>query len=74
MAKHAHASSASVAVHRVDGIVVVEVDDDGVGGADSATGSGLRGLAERVEALHGSLFVKSPAGAGTHLRAEIPCA
>ena len=72
-AKHARAHSASVAVHREDGIVVVEVDDDGVGGADTAGGSGLRGLAERVEALDGSLFVRSPAGAGTHLRAEIPC-
>jgi signal transduction histidine kinase len=72
-AKHAHAHWASVAVHREEGIVVVEVDDDGVGGADTAGGSGLRGLAERVEALDGSLFVRSPAGAGTHLRAEIPC-
>jgi signal transduction histidine kinase len=72
-AKHAHAHSASVAVHREDAIVVVEIDDDGVGGADTAGGSGLRGLAERVEALDGSLFVRSPAGAGTHLRAEIPC-
>jgi signal transduction histidine kinase len=73
-AKHAHARSASVAVHRENGIVVVEVDDDGVGGADTAVGSGLRGLAERVEAVDGSLLVTSPAGAGTHLRAEIPCA
>jgi len=73
-AKHARASSASVAVHRENGIVVVEVDDDGIGGADTAVGSGLRGLTERVEALQGSLLVRSPAGAGTHLRAEIPCA
>jgi signal transduction histidine kinase len=48
------------------------VSDDGVGGADPATGSGLRGLADRVEALGGSLEVVSPAGAGTSLRAEIP--
>jgi signal transduction histidine kinase len=48
------------------------VSDDGVGGADPATGSGLRGLADRVEALGGSLAVVSPAGAGTCLRAEIP--
>jgi len=61
-------------VHRENGIVVVEVDDDGIGGADTAVGSGLRGLTERVEALQGSLLVRSPAGAGTHLRAEIPCA
>jgi signal transduction histidine kinase len=72
-AKHARATAASVAVHRADGVVVVEVDDDGVGGADRAGGSGLRGLAERVEALDGSLRVTSPEGAGTHLRAEIPC-
>jgi signal transduction histidine kinase len=72
-AKHARASSASVTVHRVSGTVVVEIDDDGVGGADTAGGSGLRGLADRVEALDGSLRVTSRAGAGTHLRAEIPC-
>jgi len=71
-AKHAHASSASVAVHREERRVVVEFDDDGVGGADAAGGSGLRGLADRVEALDGSLRVESPVGAGTHLRAEIP--
>ncbi|HET8949037.1 MAG TPA: histidine kinase [Solirubrobacteraceae bacterium] len=71
--KHAHARTASVAVHRDDGFVVVEVDDDGVGGADTAGGSGLRGLADRVEALDGSLQVSSPTGEGTHLRAEIPC-
>jgi len=72
-AKHARASSASVAVHRESGRVVVEIDDDGVGGAETTGGSGLRGLADRVEALDGSLLVTSPAGAGTHLRAEIPC-
>jgi signal transduction histidine kinase len=73
-AKHAHASSASVAVRREPDRVVVEIDDDGVGGADTAGGSGLRGLADRVEALEGSLRVVSQAGEGTHLRAEIPCA
>jgi signal transduction histidine kinase len=72
-AKHARASSASVTVHRVSGGVVVEIDDDGVGGADTDGGSGLRGMADRVEALDGSLRVTSRAGAGTHLRAEIPC-
>ena len=60
-------------MHRESGRVVVEIDDDGVGGADSTGGSGLRGLTERVEALDGSLLVSSPAGGGTHLRAEIPC-
>ena len=58
--------------HGERGGVVVEVSDDGVGGADPAGGSGLRGLADRVEALGGSLEVVSPAGAGTSLRAENP--
>jgi signal transduction histidine kinase len=72
--KHARAGSASIDVNRVDGTVVVEVVDDGVGGADSERGSGLRGLADRVEALGGTLRVWSPAGGGTRLRAEMPCA
>jgi signal transduction histidine kinase len=72
--KHARAGSASVDVTRVDGTVVVEVVDDGVGGANSEHGSGLRGLADRVEALGGTLRVWSPAGGGTRLRAEMPCA
>ena len=72
VAKYAEASTVRVRVAAGDGSVVVEVSDDGVGGADPATGSGLRGLADRVEALGGSLEVVSPAGAGTSLRAEIP--
>jgi signal transduction histidine kinase len=72
--KHAHAASASIDVTHVDGLVVVEVVDDGVGGADSEHGSGLRGLADRVEALGGRLRVWSPVGGGTRLRAEVPCA
>lgn len=71
--KHANATSATVDVLRVDGLVVVEVVDDGVGGADTERGSGLRGLADRVEALDGRLQVWSPNGGGTRLRAEIPC-
>ena len=74
VAKHAGASSATVEVSRSDGHVVVEIVDDGVGGADSERGSGLRGLADRVESLDGRLRVWSPAGGGTRLRAEIPCA
>jgi PAS domain S-box-containing protein len=70
--KYARASSVRIRVAENDGIVIVEVSDDGVGGADPATGSGLRGLADRVEALGGSLEVVSPPGAGTSLRAEIP--
>ena len=74
VAKHAHATSASVAVDRTNGRVVVEVVDDGVGGADPERGSGLRGLADRVEALGGGLRVWTPPGEGTRVRAEIPCA
>jgi signal transduction histidine kinase len=72
--KHADAASARVDVARRDGQVVVEVADDGVGGADTERGSGLRGLADRVEALEGRLRVWSPTGGGTRVRAEIPCA
>jgi PAS domain S-box-containing protein len=72
VAKYASASKVHVRVASAGGTVVVEVSDDGVGGADAAGGTGLRGLADRVEALGGSLEVASPAGAGTSLRAEIP--
>jgi signal transduction histidine kinase len=73
VAKHARARSASVAVAQEDGQVVVEVADDGVGGADTERGSGLRGLADRVEALGGRLRVWTPPGRGTRVRAEMPC-
>ena len=72
--KHAKATAATVEVARTNGQVVVEVVDDGIGGADTELGSGLRGLADRVEALEGQLRVWSPKGGGTRLRAEIPCA
>jgi signal transduction histidine kinase len=72
--KHARASSATVDVRHGDGQLVVEVVDDGVGGADTERGSGLRGLADRVEALGGRLRVWTPRGGGTRVRAEIPCA
>ena len=74
VAKYAQATEASVAVRRDDGLVTVEVADDGVGGADAARGSGLRGLADRVAALDGTLTVESPMDGGTVVRAEIPCA
>jgi PAS domain S-box-containing protein len=69
--KHAGAKTIVVRVETRADRVVVEVADDGVGGAD-ADGSGLRGLSDRVEALGGALSVESPAGEGTHLLAEIP--
>ena len=72
--KHANATAATVEVVRTNGQVVVEVVDDGIGGADPELGSGLRGLADRVEALEGRLRIWSPMGGGTRLRAEIPCA
>jgi signal transduction histidine kinase len=74
VAKYAKATQASVAVRRDDDRVTIEVADDGVGGADTANGSGLRGLADRVAALDGTLTLESPAGRGTQLRAEIPVA
>jgi signal transduction histidine kinase len=71
--KYAQATAVRVRVDRVDGKALVEVADDGVGGADSSRGSGLNGLADRVEALGGRLVLVSPAGRGTVVRAEIPC-
>jgi signal transduction histidine kinase len=73
-AKHAAATSSTVTVTRAGEELVVEVVDDGIGGADSERGSGLRGLADRVEALGGRLRVWTPQGGGTRVRAEIPCA
>ena len=57
----------------VDNTLIVEIVDDGIGGADSERGTGLRGLADRVEALNGRLRIWSTAGQGTRVRAEIPC-
>jgi signal transduction histidine kinase len=73
IAKHAHARTACIEVVREGGELVLEIVDDGVGGADSERGSGLRGLADRVEALGGRLRVWSPSEGGTRVRAEIPC-
>jgi PAS domain S-box-containing protein len=72
VAKYARADAAVVRVAAARGAVQVEVSDDGVGGADPRAGSGLCGLADRVEALGGRLDVLSPAGQGTRLRAVIP--
>jgi signal transduction histidine kinase len=74
VAKHARATTSSVDVTRTSTGLVVEIVDDGVGGADSERGSGLRGLADRVEALGGRLRVWTPRGGGTRVKAEIPCA
>ena len=72
VAKYASASRAQVDLARDDGLLVVEVSDDGVGGADPGKGSGLRGLTDRVEALGGRLHVSSERGLGTTVRAELP--
>jgi signal transduction histidine kinase len=73
VAKYANATEATVTVRRAGGRVAVEIADDGVGGADAAQGSGLRGLADRVGALDGTLSLESPPGRGTRLRVELPC-
>ena len=73
VAKHAQASKASVCIARRNGVLSVEISDDGIGGAQPHEGSGLSGLSDRVEALGGRLQVRSPAGEGTRLVAEIPC-
>jgi signal transduction histidine kinase len=70
--KYAEASRAVIEVTRRGDLLVVSVDDDGRGGASLDEGSGLRGLADRVEALGGSLTVTSRPGEGTHLRAQLP--
>ena len=74
VAKHAQASAVRITVSRGTKGALVEVADDGVGGADDAGGSGLRGLADRVEALGGQLRISSPLGTGTTISAVIPCA
>ena len=71
VAKHAGASRARVEIAGGNGRLVAEISDDGGGGADPAHGSGLRGLADRVEALGGELVVESPPGRGTKVRAEV---
>jgi signal transduction histidine kinase len=73
-AKHSHASDVRLTASRDGGTLVVEVRDDGIGGAGMGGGSGLRGLTDRVEAIGGRLTLSSPPGRGTTVRAEIPCA
>jgi PAS domain S-box-containing protein len=70
--KYADARTVRVHISQLNGNALVKVSDDGVGGADPARGSGLRGLADRLSALNGTLVVESPPGEGTCIRAEIP--
>ena len=72
VAKYSQATTASVRLSRAPRGVAIEIADNGIGGADRTVGTGLRGLADRVEAIGGSLLVTSPAGAGTVVTAEIP--
>jgi signal transduction histidine kinase len=73
VAKYASASHASVTVTKENGRLTIEVSDDGVGGADLALGSGLRGLTDRLAAIEGWLDIDSRPGHGTTVRATIPC-
>jgi signal transduction histidine kinase len=73
VAKHAEASQVHISITQEDGQLRVVIADDGIGGADPSRSSGLRGLADRVEALGGSLAVDSPLGGGTRVMAELPC-
>jgi len=72
--KHADASKVSVSARRDNGTLVIEVSDDGVGGANASNGSGLHGLADRLEARGGRLSIESAHGHGTRVVGEIPCA
>jgi PAS domain S-box-containing protein len=71
-AKHARASIVEVHARALDGVLELSIDDDGVGGANPGGGSGLTGLADRVEALGGTIWIGSPPGEGTSLRVELP--
>jgi signal transduction histidine kinase len=71
--KHARATTAAIVARRRNGTLVIEITDDGSGGARIENGTGLRGLIDRVEAVGGRLTIASPPGGGTHIVAEIPC-
>jgi signal transduction histidine kinase len=72
-ARHAGAGSAEVTLRRAGRTRVMEVRDDGRGGADPAAGTGLTGLADRVAAVNGRLLLSSPPGGPTLVRVELPC-
>jgi signal transduction histidine kinase len=70
--KHAQASHVEISLSARSGSLLLSIRDDGVGGADRARGSGLAGLTDRVEALGGSIQLRSAAGAGTHITVDLP--
>ena len=72
IAKHAHAAHARVTVDIADGTISAEIADDGIGGASTTAGCGLRGLADRLDALGGTLSIQSPRGGPTSIRAHVP--
>jgi signal transduction histidine kinase len=73
VSKYAQASHAEVCVGHEHGFALIEVRDDGVGGADPSAGTGLRGLADRLAALDGRLEIETEPGRGTVVRAKVPC-
>lgn len=73
MVKHARARELRMRIARRNGTLRIEVADDGVGGARHGVGSGLRGIADRIEALDGVVHIESPPGRGTRIVAEVPC-
>jgi signal transduction histidine kinase len=73
IAKHAQATAAQVRIDQIEGQLIVQIIDDGVGGVDLQRGTGLTGLADRVSAVEGRLEIESQRGCGTRIRAELPC-
>ncbi|MGW2787999.1 sensor histidine kinase, partial [Streptomyces populi] len=72
--KHSPTARTRIQAIQREDLLIIEISDDGPGGARAAPGSGLQGLVDRVEAVGGRLSIKSPPGGGTHLRTELPCA
>ena len=73
-AKHSGGTKAQITVRRLGEQLLVEVVDDGVGGASAAGGSGLTGLQDRAAVLRGEVVIDSPRGLGTRIQARLPCA
>ncbi|MEU8034907.1 ATP-binding protein [Streptomyces sp. NPDC049099] len=71
--KHANDARARIEAVQREGLLCIEISDDGPGGACPASGSGLQGVEDRVEAVGGQLWIDSPPGGGTRLRMELPC-